>query len=309
MTIRIMPVGDSNTYGMYKNPSSPGGYRGPLQYMLEGTGADIDFVGLDHDGAIADPDHNGHSGKKIEWFSGPVNKTIYDPNTSVVSHHIDTAGKPAIQHFLDKAVMTAGDVVLLLVGTNNIIAGESAETMLSKVDVLLDQIVSHTSSPEVQLMRLQPVGGDWWEDNDPSRTKNDTINLFNEGLVRLVANKYQSLGVTVVDMNATAADLSTDGVHLTEAGYRKAAGAWYDSLLGDDPVSDATGTTTLNDDSFVRQLYRNVLDREGEQSGVDAWVGGLKGGMSRAEVALGFLESVEHQSKTATFIDDGIWYL
>jgi hypothetical protein len=69
MTTLIMPVGDSNTYGMYKNPNLPGGYRGPLQYMLKGKGADIgadiEFVGLDRDGAIADPDHNGYSGVPI----------------------------------------------------------------------------------------------------------------------------------------------------------------------------------------------------------------------------------------------------
>ena len=32
----------------------------------------------------------------------------------------------------------------------------------------------------------------------------------------------------------------------------------------------------LDDVGFVRQIYRNVLDREGEQSGVDAWIGGIK---------------------------------
>jgi hypothetical protein len=47
----------------------------------------------------------------------------------------------------------------------------------------------------------------------------------------------------------------------------------------------------LDDRGFVQQLYRNVLEREGEQSGADAWTGGLKGSMSRADVVLGFSES------------------
>jgi hypothetical protein len=64
----------------------------------------------------------------------------------------------------------------------------------------------------------------------------------------------------------------------------------------------------LDDVGFVRQLYRNVLDREGEQSGVDAWTGGLKGGMSRSDVVLDFSESQEHINKMAPYIDDGIWY-
>ena len=65
----------------------------------------------------------------------------------------------------------------------------------------------------------------------------------------------------------------------------------------------------LDDVSFVRQIYRNVLDREGEQSGVDAWIGGIKGGMSRADVVVGFSESQEHQNKMAPYIDNGIWYV
>jgi Ca2+-binding RTX toxin-like protein len=64
----------------------------------------------------------------------------------------------------------------------------------------------------------------------------------------------------------------------------------------------------LSDTQFVQMLYSNVLDRVGEQAGVDAWVGGLRGGMSRSDVALGFSESAEHQAKMSPFIDDGIWY-
>ena len=233
MTTRIIPLGASNTYGMYGNPSSPGGYRGPLHYMLQGTGADVDFVGLDRDGAIADSDHNGHSGKTIEWYTGPVNETIYDPNTGAVSHLVNTNGAPLIDHLLDRARMTSSDVVLLLVGTNNVIAGDSAETMLAKTEVLLERIVNHASSPDVRLMKLQPVGGDWWEDGDAGRTNNDTIRIFNNGLDQLVSEKFAARGVEVVDSNATLADLRSDGVHLCEAGYRKTAGAWYDSLEGE----------------------------------------------------------------------------
>ena len=51
---RIMPLGDSNTYGMYENPASPGGYRGPLQDMLRGRNLGFDLVGVDRDGRITD---------------------------------------------------------------------------------------------------------------------------------------------------------------------------------------------------------------------------------------------------------------
>ena len=79
---RIMPLRASNTYSMYADPSSPGGYRGPLQYMLQSQGGLIDFVGLDRDGAIFDSDHNGDTGKTIDRFTRPVNETAYEKGTS-----------------------------------------------------------------------------------------------------------------------------------------------------------------------------------------------------------------------------------
>ena len=54
MVTKIMPLGASNTYGMYQDPTSPGGYRGPLHKLLADQGASFDFVGLDKGGVIAD---------------------------------------------------------------------------------------------------------------------------------------------------------------------------------------------------------------------------------------------------------------
>jgi Domain of unknown function (DUF4214) len=49
---------------------------------------------------------------------------------------------------------------------------------------------------------------------------------------------------------------------------------------------------------FVQQLYRNVLDREGEPSGIDYWTDSLNSGRaSRTEVVIGFSEAAEHQAK------------
>jgi serralysin len=62
----------------------------------------------------------------------------------------------------------------------------------------------------------------------------------------------------------------------------------------------------LDDTSFVRQLYRNVLDRDGEESGVKAWVGGLKGGLTRSDIVIGFSESNEHVVKLAGLTDHGV---
>lgn len=47
--------------------------------------------------------------------------------------------------------------------------------------------------------------------------------------------------------------------------------------------------------AFVEEMYRNVLDREGEPLGVAGWTGWLdSGAMDRASVVAGFSESQEH---------------
>jgi len=66
---------------------------------------------------------------------------------------------------------------------------------------------------------------------------------------------------------------------------------------------------TLDDWGFVQQLYRNVLDHEGESPGVDAWTGGLGGYMSQAGVVLGFSKCQEHQIELVGITNNGIQFI
>jgi Domain of unknown function (DUF4214) len=66
----------------------------------------------------------------------------------------------------------------------------------------------------------------------------------------------------------------------------------------------------LDDRGYITQLYRNVLDRDPDAGGLAAWKDGLdSGGLTRADVVLGFSESPEHQAKTADHIDNGIFLI
>jgi len=56
----------------------------------------------------------------------------------------------------------------------------------------------------------------------------------------------------------------------------------------------------LSDIDFIRQLYRNVLGREGDSVGVDYWFSQMAAGMSRSVVLMRFAESPENITKTGT---------
>src|ERR1041384_5471974 len=69
--IRIMPVGDSITYGAVV----PGGYRAPLYRLMTNAGFTVDFVGTATDNSapsLPDPDHEGHSGWRIDQIDSVI---------------------------------------------------------------------------------------------------------------------------------------------------------------------------------------------------------------------------------------------
>ena len=55
----------------------------------------------------------------------------------------------------------------------------------------------------------------------------------------------------------------------------------------------------LDNNGFVQALYQNALHRAGDAAGVAGWTNALAGGVTRAQVVLGFSESIEHKASTA----------
>lgn len=64
----------------------------------------------------------------------------------------------------------------------------------------------------------------------------------------------------------------------------------------------------LNNEAFVREMYRFSLNREGDAAGVASYVQALNNGTSRATILGIFSESQEHQNLIADVVRrDGIW--
>lgn len=82
-------------------------------------------------------------------------------------------------------------------------------------------------------------------------------------------------------------------------------------VVSEEFTSTFEGDGDLSNVEFVRQMYRNVLGREGEIGGVEFWLDQLNTGMDRGTLLLRFAESPENVENSGTvaprlgFFNDG----
>jgi lysophospholipase L1-like esterase len=188
--LRIMPLGDSITDGH----GIPGGYRIDLWRMLGARGIAVDFVGSLRNGPawLPEKEHEGHSGWRIDQIQALVDASLrkYRP-----------------------------DVVLLLIGTNDILGHYRVGTAPERLGALVDQMAADRPAMEILVSTIPPTD---------SAILNRQVVRYNAA-VRQVVRRRAAAGrpIWLVDGGGslTRADLA-DGVHPNRTGYRKLARAW-----------------------------------------------------------------------------------
>ena len=201
--LRIMPLGDSITYGS----STPGGYRLPLYVALTNAGYNVDYVGTRTDnGATGLPDanHQGLSGWRIT-------------GTGASNNGLDET----LYQWLN--VIDDPDVVLLHIGTNDFGTTNDIDNAVNRLDALVSRIATNRPSAHIIVTTLLPR-------NEPYNSQITTLfNPYVEGK----ASGQQALGrkVHFLDMysHLTTNDLY-DSVHPSAAGYAKMADAWHTAV-------------------------------------------------------------------------------
>lgn len=193
--IKIMPLGDSITDGYFV----PGGYRIDLESAIENRGYAIDFVGSLSNGpdTLLDKNHEGHSGWRIEELHDRVVEWLQ-------------AFQP--------------DIILLLIGTNNIGQLDRVETATYRLNKLIDTIFQTAPNVKLFVASIPPIG---------EQTLNQRVIKYNQEIEPLVKQKQQAgKAVTFVDLYSILSleDLP-DGVHPDREGFRKIAGVWEAALL------------------------------------------------------------------------------
>lgn len=193
-TIKIMPLGDSITYG--EGIVDYGGYRNLLGALLESDGYPFDFVGSEKSGeeALPDADNEGHPGWRI----------------SNIKEAIDTEG------WLETY---RPDIILLHIGSNDLRYGNSAYAP-KNLSALLDDIL--VRSPETHIVVAQIIRTRWGSDAKHR--------FYNDAIPDVAASKGER--VSVIDMREvlTKYDFTTL-YHPSPKGYDKMAHAWESAIL------------------------------------------------------------------------------
>jgi autotransporter-associated beta strand protein len=223
--IRILPLGDSITYGA-GGDANLGGYRSPLYTALTAAGYQVNFIGTstENSSLMEQPHHEGHPG----WVISQI--------ASNISGWLATVDNP--------------DVVLLHIGTNDI--GSDFANAINRLDDLITQIATLRPYAHIIVTNLMERFGD---------TQIPT--LFNP-YVQAKVDAQAALGrrVTFLDMHA-AVPLANmpDGLHPNQTGYNLMANAWLPAIqavcgpLGDAAAPGIAGAAGAADRTHVAVTF------------------------------------------------------
>ncbi len=197
--VRIMPLGDSITVG--RGDRRADGYRTELGTMLTAAGVRYDFVGSQEDGTGADRNHEGHVGWTIDEARGRVRGWL-------------AAARP--------------DIVLLDLGTNDMIRTTDPDVPAAALADLVDQILA--SSPDVRVvvatLIVPPTGGRLAR---PVRVRAVPRTIAFNAAVRALA-AARAPRVRLAEMAVVPWSATRDGVHPLPRGYRQMARQWFTEL-------------------------------------------------------------------------------
>ncbi|GAA0808885.1 SGNH/GDSL hydrolase family protein [Spirilliplanes yamanashiensis] len=188
--VRIMPLGDSVTYGLGSKTRSS--YRTDLQRQLAAAGVDADFVGSQRSGSGPDTDNEGHGGWTIRRIAAELTGWLdtYQP-----------------------------DVVLLHLGTNDMAVRDDVAAAPQRLSDLVDQIRAARPTAEIFVQRIVGSRKPWLQ---------ALIDDYNAQLPAVLAGKDAQ--VHLVDQSGIRGINLFDMVHPNEFGYAKMAHNLYSAM-------------------------------------------------------------------------------
>ena len=256
--LRVMPLGDSITYGYN---GSNAGYRGPLYDLLRSLAPAFQYIGTSMLFPCHLPvepldqrRHEGHSSFSLQ----DVNNNLDGFDNSRFLQYGGAARNPnggfwfTGENGTGRAPMYP-DVVLMMLGTNDLDNLPEVETRLR---TLIEKITRQRPAARLLVAKITPLA------NYPD------VQTYNQ-IVGLVAADFQMAGfkVSLVDMNTNFPldGLDPDGVHPNDTGFRWMAIQWHESLIR--TYSPERGLTTgIPANSPVTVGRSAILDLHGNHA-------------------------------------------
>lgn len=257
----IMSLGDSITQGRFSTAHERPSYRAPLQQMLSARGIEFDFVGshTEHCGespegfpfAHFDADHEGHWGWAVDDL---VNGTD-------VSHCGGDAGDGRLADWVPEYT-DSPDLVLMHVGTNDIIQSLPNGHAAGVNDLSVDQILSIRNSIEGLIQTVQQQIGNpktkiLLAQLIPGTLIQEEVQALNSQISQIGASRQDVVVVdhyTDFDPRRTVGD-TYDDLHPNASGEQHMAERWLDAILAHATVGD-TAVGNLGDGAASQEGAR-----------------------------------------------------
>ena len=223
--IKIMPIGDSITYG--EGDSLGGSYRKYLYYELKKTFPNLKIVGkqswtgsaeIDGENITFDNGHVGRSGMTIKSYN-------YDNHNRIGIYEGITNGdwKDAIRE-------QKPDIILLLIGTNDIMDNYDMENIESRLYDLTQEIYKQYNDTKLFIMSPPPIvagnknTGDYLNQNIMDTNITNYIVAIKKVIARETNNnhycKYIDINTEFKAQNDYATNLLSDYCHPNASGNR-----------------------------------------------------------------------------------------
>ncbi|KAK2026163.1 GDSL-like Lipase/Acylhydrolase [Colletotrichum zoysiae] len=224
--LRILPVGDSITYGFASSDGN--GYR--LELANDLLANDVVFAGTLHSGNMTDGYHAGWPGKTIQYIADNVGPSL--------------AQRP--------------NIILLHAGTNDMnrnrtisVEGNDPEGAADRLGGLVDQMIA--ACPDATILVAQIINT-CLEDQRPATTE------FQQ-LIPSVVKERRNAGHHVLAVDFTTlgdAILRADCVHPTDGGYRIMGDYWYDFIaqIPKDWINNPVGNDPDRSQNQVASAYK-----------------------------------------------------
>ena len=206
---------------------------------------------------------------------------------------------------VDGAAITTGsgnDVILLTGGVNQVSAGAGddriavASGVTGKIDggsghnsVIFDDTRVKGTPANLALSNISTLAFvDGRVTTDPDDTAGQVFRLYQAALDRVPDFAGESGWSSALDGGVRLQDVAAGFVSSPE----------FHFLYGNP-----------NDDTYVSELYMNVLHRAPDAAGAALWKHALQTGATRADVLVGFSESAESKADTSSGVAKGLWVL